>query len=517
MYEWLQMRIKTVSTVKEVLYQDMRGASQRQIAQSLGISRNTIRNYCNLAVEFGLSSVCSNDELDRIAVKVHNAVYHKARNRPKEAIEAIAPFHQQIEEYLAQKWITHKQIYRLLKEKGLRTSSRSISRYIQQHFPKAIKSTVHLETIAGAEAQVDYGAVGVFNNRKLYAFVMTLSHSRYRYVEFVYSQNAQSWAQSHINAFKFFRAVPNCVLLDNLKSGVISADIYDPVINPNYADLSRHFGFIADPAKSRTPEHKGKVERSVRIVKEQIIAGRNFDSLDDLNDFALDWCQNTISHEICSTTGRKPIDVFNKEELPAMQPLPSNEFDMPEWTEAKVHLDHHFRVAGNFYSLPTEYIGQVIKVRVGFKTIRAYMDHCLVATHIKASGKGKWVTNKSHYPEHVAHYLAQGVGECVSSAKNIGEATLKVIEITVKTRSKTAIRKAQGILRLAETYSPERLENACMRAMMFDNYEYRCISKILKDNLDDKTTKSFSTTRMTENAYIRSSYEYTSSMEVHYG
>jgi transposase len=210
------MRIKTVSTVKEVLYQDMKGVSQRQIAQSLGISRNTIRNYCNLAVEFGLNSSCSNDELDTIAVKVHDAVYRKARNRPKEAMEAITPFHQQIEEYLAQKWITHKQIHLLLKEKGLRTSSRSIGRYIQQHFPKAIKSTVRLETIAGAEAQVDYGAVGVFNNRKLYAFVMTLSHSRYRYVEFVYSQNAQSWAQSHINAFKFFGAIPNCVLLDNL-------------------------------------------------------------------------------------------------------------------------------------------------------------------------------------------------------------------------------------------------------------------------------------------------------------
>ena len=198
-----------MSTVKEVLYQDRKGISQRQIVQSLGISRNTIRNYCNLAVEFGLSSICSNDEFDRIVAKVHEAVYHNARNRPKEAMEAIAPFHQQIEQYLAQKWITHKQIHRLLKEKGLRTSARSISRYIQQHFPKSNKSTVHIETVAGAEAQVDYGSVGVLNNRKIYVYVMTLSHSRYRYVEFVYSQDAQSWAQSHINAFKFFGVAPS--------------------------------------------------------------------------------------------------------------------------------------------------------------------------------------------------------------------------------------------------------------------------------------------------------------------
>ena len=195
-----------------------------------------------------------------------------------------------------------------MKEKGLKSSPRSLTRYISQYFPKLSSSTVHLETIAGDEGQVDYGYVGMLNNRKIYAFVMTLSHSRYRYVEFVHSQDAVSWAQSHINAFKFFGAVPKSVLLDNLKSGVISADIYDPVINQTYAELERHFGFVADPAKARTPEHKGKVERSVRIVKEQVIAGRKFNDLQGLNSFALNWCKNVIANEVCSTTGRTPAD-----------------------------------------------------------------------------------------------------------------------------------------------------------------------------------------------------------------
>ena len=72
---------------------------------------------------------------------------------------------------------------------------------------------------------------------------------------------------------------------------------------------------------------------------------------------------------------------------------------------------------------------------------------------------------------------------CLASAEAIGSATLEFIKVAVKTKSKTAIRKAQGVLRLAETYSPERVEDACMRAIMFDNYEYKCLSKILKDNL----------------------------------
>lgn len=512
-----KMRTNCVPTVREVLYQDIKGVSQRNICKSLGVSRTTIKIYRDLAVEFGYNKLCTDEMLELIALKVHKAVYVNAKNRTKPAMLLIEPYHEDIEYYLTQPWITHSQIHRLLKEKDLKTSSRSITRYINLYFPKTIKSTVHLETVAGEEAQVDYGSVGIINNRKVYAFVMTLSHSRYRYVEFVHSQNVQSWVQSHINAFKFFGAVPKVILLDNLKSGVITADIYDPIINQTYSELSRHYGFIVDPAKARTPEHKGKVERSVRIIKEQIIAGRQFDTVEDLNDFALNWCLNIISHEVCSTTGRRPIDIFNKEDLPAMSYLSSDEFDIPLWTEAKVHLDHHFRVLGNFYSLPTEYIGQTIKVRIGFKTIRAYVNYILIATHIKATGKGKWVTNKNHYPKHVAHYLAQGIDDCLAAAEVIGEATHSFIGTVLKNQSKTTIRKALGILRLAGLYSPERLEDACMRAIVFDNYQYKCLLKILENKLDDKNTKGFSSIRMTENAYIRSASEYTSSMEVHYG
>ena len=64
---------------------------------------------------------------------------------------------------------------------------------------------------------------------------MTLSHSRYRYVEFTTTQNQVSWAQLHINAFQFFGGVPSRIILDNLKAGVLQADIYDPTLNETYS------------------------------------------------------------------------------------------------------------------------------------------------------------------------------------------------------------------------------------------------------------------------------------------
>ena len=61
-----------------------------------------------------------------------------------------------------------------------------------------------------------------------------------------YSQDQQSWAQSHINAFQFFGGVPRCIVLDNLKSGIIKAYIYDPTINETYAELSRFWGSLQE-------------------------------------------------------------------------------------------------------------------------------------------------------------------------------------------------------------------------------------------------------------------------------
>ena len=61
------------------------------------------------------------------------------------------------------------------------------------------------------------------------------------------------------------------------------------------------------------------------------------------------WCSTEISHRICSSTGKKLIELFEQEEKVKLLALPSGFFDIPEWSIAKVHRDHHFVIKGNFY------------------------------------------------------------------------------------------------------------------------------------------------------------------------
>ena len=105
-------------------------------------------------------------------------------------------------------------------------------------------------------------------NRSLYAFIGTLSYSRFKFVEYVFSQDEQSFVQSHVRMFNFFGGVPKVIYLDNLKTGVIKPDLYNPIINKAYAELAEHYECFLNPCRVATPKDKPIVERDVQTVRE---------------------------------------------------------------------------------------------------------------------------------------------------------------------------------------------------------------------------------------------------------
>lgn len=518
------MRKHSMPTIREVLYQHAKGNSQRQISRSFDLSRDTIRKYIDLAKQENLSILTSDAELNKIAIKVEEKLYKNEPVQKSSAMTALAEYNEEIGNWLKQRSITHTQIQRLLLAEGVKVSNRSINRYIQKAFPKIPKSTIHIKTEPGQEGQVDFGYIGNIRgsngkNRKLYVFVMTLSHSRYRYVEFTFSQDQVSWAWLHINAFNFFGGIPSRIILDNLKAGVIKPDIYDPTLNETYSELSRFYGFTIDPAKVYKPEHKGKVERSIRIVREQLIAGKLYQNITEANTEAIKWCKNEISHRVCTTTGSKPIDTFLSEEKERLIPIPSGIFDMPIWTICTVQKDHHFVVKGNFYSVPTKYIGEEVSIRIGLKTVIAYYKHQSIKTHPRNYDKGKWITDEKDYPKSALYYLENNPDKCLNTAKSIGNATHQITTKILASGGRIALRKVQGILRLSGIYGNNRLEAACLRAVSYDNYAYEAISNILKNKLDQQSTLDLERSKaknIKASAYIRDPREYSSDMEVNY-
>ena len=371
-------RTMSMTEIQEIIYRHTKGISIKQITQSLGIARNTVREIIRLGREHGLRQGNEGD-IDLIAEKVR-----QARQRPsinKGTTESILKaHHKQLEAWWQCPHMTATQMTRLLAEtQGITINDRSMRRYVSRYLKEttALQTTVHMETPPGQQGQVDFGSVGMMRDpksgklRKAYAFVMILSYSRYRFVRFVFQQDVATWIDCHIRAFHFFGGVPLTLVIDNLKAGVIAPDIYDPTLNRSYSELERYYGFVVDPAKVRTPQHKGKVERSIPIVRQQVLAGRSFKDSEEANAYALQWCRHEIASRVTRTTGQTPWERFEVEKN-YLQPLPQEDYECALWQRAKVHRDQHVVFEGSFYSVPCAYAGQGVWIRATQRMVEIY-------------------------------------------------------------------------------------------------------------------------------------------------
>lgn len=509
-------RVIYMIEVKEVLYRWTGGLGKRTISKSLGMSVNTVRKLVRDAEALGLVQGANYETMETIAVTLLEQYKKAPCTSPVQS--QIYQHHTQISEWLEIPDMTVQQMIRLFSESKIIIKETSLRIYIRRNFPKQNKTTVHLEIKPG-QAQVDFGYIGKMIDprtklpKKAYAFVMTFSYSRLRFVYFVFRQDINSWIECHIQAFKFFGCIPSTILLDNLKAGVISPDIYDPTINPVYAELEKHYNFIADPAKVRKPAHKGRVERSVPIVRQQLIAGRHYDDIMAANDYAKKWAKEEIAHRVTRTTGETPWIRFIRDERPVMLSLPEKEFDNPTWQEAKVHRDQHVVFKGSFYSVPCIYVGKQIWIRATRNLLECYLDGQLIKAHVLSSNKGQWVTDIKDYPDAAKAFLEKTPEFCLKEAEKIGESIYGLISQLLEKSTTTNLRKAQAILRLTEHYSAVRLEAACSRALAFGNLEYHSIKKILKNGLDvevEQSPQEIDLERVKSMAYLRDPQEFSS-------
>jgi transposase len=508
--------------IREVIYQWQKGKRSRAISRSLGASRTTVRDLLRKAQLLGLKPESDLEEAEKIIEQIIKERY--TRGEPGPAQRFLRTHHNKIEGWRLSPYMTTKQMVRLFKEEGIKVSEGSLRRYLKENFADLTSSasTVHLEIEAGQQAQVDFGYVGLMRDpasgkmRKAWAFIMTLSYSRYRFVRFVFRQDIKTWIDCHVRAFNFFGAVPKTVLLDNLKAGIIKPDIYDPTINRTYAELERYYGFIADPAKVRIARHKGRVERSVAICRQQILAGRSFKDIEEANTRALKWCRHENAHVITRTTGQTPWEMFEGKEKACMLALPEKEFECPLWQSALVHKDQHIIFEGSFYSVPHQYVGETLWVRATLRMVEIFAEQARVKTHIRESRKGQWVTDQQDYPKGARCFLEKGTTECLEEAKGIGVSVHTFLSQFLVKPSLTHQRKAQAVLRLAETYGPTRLESACERAILFGNSKYQCLQNILKEGLDQKPlikeeSHKLSPEQLQRGSYLRDQQEFASS------
>ena len=490
------------------------GRGLTAIARSLGVDRKTVRKYVNAALAAGITREHTLDKQQwRTFVERQ---FPKALDRAARApwFVQLEPHEARIREGLAcNRMVTVWQ--RLRQDTGLSVSVATFRRYVHTVMPEALERVAKVsvwrpEVEPGEEAQLDFGYMGRWQqplsgkNLKVWAFVMVLSYSRHMFVRLVTKLDSLTWLECHIRAFEFFGGAPRRLVLDNVASGVVKPDIYDPQFNRAYEQLAGHYRTLIDPCRAGHPKDKPRVERQIGYVRESLWRGRSFTGVEHMQQQAERWCIETAGQRIHGTTHRKPVELFWERESQALLALPRQAWEPATWTQAKVAPDAHCSVAGALYSVPWRYQGKSLSVRLAAKTVEFFYEDELVKTHVRRYDHGRQ-TDPADLPADAIAFYQRTPQWCLKQAKQIGAETFEAVRQLLAVDTLTYLRQAQGVLRLADRFGARRLEAACSRALRFGDPRYRTIKNILAKALDQIDLDSTENRGCAGNAYLRGS------------
>jgi hypothetical protein len=307
---------------------------------------------------------------------------------------------------------------------------------------------------------------------------MVLVCSRLLFVRPVLRMDQRAWTEAHVEAFAFFGGVPARLVPDNLKTGVDKPDLYDPKLNRSYAELAEHYGTLIDPARAAKPKDKPRVERPMPYVRDSFWRGREFVSLEHMQEQAIVWCREVAGRRQCRPLGgAAPLSVFAAVEAQALTPLPRKDFVLATWSSGMVGPDIHVKVGKSLYSVPWRHIGRRVDARETPTVVQIFDNGELIATHgRRPAGKA---TDLSHYPPEKIAFKMRTPTWCRTKAAEIGPACAEVITELLGVNALFRLRAAQGVLSLAGKHGPARLDKACARAIEVGDPSYRTIKGIL--------------------------------------
>lgn len=476
-------KIREILRLKLVADLSIRQIS-RSTQTSIGVVQYILSQASSLQLSWPIDANITDKQLQALLYPVKSSTTH-----------CVLPDMARIHQELKRKGVTKQ----LLWEEYAQQSNEQAYSYSQfcRHYLRWLakqKRSMRQVHAAGEKCFVDYagptitvvdGSTGEMRQAQI--FVGTLGASNYTYAEATWTQSSRDWLMSHVRMFEYFGGIPTMIIPDNLKSGVKKACYYDPEVNANYQQLAEHYGVAVLPARPYKPKDKAKVEVAVQVVERWIMARLRhftFFSLDDLNQTILQLLKSLNERPFKRLPGNRK-EAFETIDKPALQPLPKHAYHFADIKQAKVAIDYHVSYEKHLYSVPHEYVGEVVQIHAFEKMIFIYYGRQLIASHQRRYQSGM-STQANHMPtSHQAH-MKMTPGYIKTRAREIGVHALEWMTgyIATKAHVEQSYRSAQGLFSLTKKYTADRIDQACKHASRQKLYQLKHIKSILASNID---------------------------------
>jgi transposase len=337
-------------------------------------------------------------------------------------------------------------------------------------------------TAPGEEGQVDYGdgpmvrhpLTGKYRRTRLFVFTLGYSRKSVRLLSF--QSSTRRWAELHEETFRRLGGAVRVVILDNLREGILTPDIYDPTLNPLYRDVLAHYGAVALPCRVGHADRKGKVESAVGHTQATPLKGLRFEILNEAQAYLDRWEARWADTRIHGTTKRQVAAMF-AEERPALLPLPVEPFRYYRYGTRTVHLDGCVEVERAYYAAPPGWLGREVAVQWD-------------ARHVRLLDPRTGQLLREHRPQRPGHYAIPPADQpprtppttlaLLARATRAGARIGTLCEAIHRRDGTPGVRRILGVVALIKKYGPAVVDEACAAALDCGATTYRFVRRYLE-------------------------------------
>jgi len=491
---------KSMKQIRKIIQLRLNNGSMsiRTIASATKISRPVIKTYLDLLTQHPLSS----DQLNVLNdqdLKKHLGIDGPAIQETEQNKAMLIWLEKHITD-LSKVGVTRLLLHeRYLEEHPDGLQYTQFCFVLKQQFQGPEASTL-LDHKAGDKMYIDFtGEKFIWQDTKgteytEEIFLSVLGASSYLYALPVPSQKMKDFCHATEEAFLFYGGVPMAIVPDCLKSGVLSNDGYESVINPLFQRLMEHYRTVCLPARPHHPKDKPLVEGSVTLIYRQIIArleGRRFENRSDMLRWWLQSIEKINSRPFQKLPGTRRSR-FVATDCPALKKLPASRFDLTSVLFQTVPTTGTIYLAEDktYYSVPSSLQGKEVEILVTPTDIEIWHEGERKAIHVRLSGAGK-VLNPAHRSKAHQWYADRNRDELLRELAQYGQHIGSWAEqiSTASEHEDQAWLLLVGLKKLRTKY-PDRLDTVCRIALKKEEYTLKALKFILKGEEDRMLAKA---------------------------
>jgi len=484
--------------IRTLLQQHLRGISIRTIARNTGLSRNTVRGYLRSVEQSGYTieqALALNDQQFSTLILASDTPPSGGQRQ-----QNLLKWIEQHGKDLHNKHVTRQLLWEEYRQVHPDGYGYTWFCHHLNDFLGHRQVTALFSHRPGEKIMIDFAGDSLYyidpdTGQKIptQVWVSVLPFSSYMYVEALPSQKQEEVAGCLQRTLAFLGGVPQSALFDNLRSVVKRADRYQPTFTELMETLSVHYQCTFMATRAGKPRDKPHVETAVRVAYKRIygkLRGQTFYSLDELNDAIWKALEELNSRPFKGKTFSRR-DLFEQYEKPLLSPLPAEAFVVQRRAQVKVQKNYHVILGQDMhqYSVPYRFAGKQVRICWTTTQVQIYYNHQRIALHQRNPARYGYTTCPQHMPSHHQAIHQQHGWDGVyflGKAAAIGPATRHSIEVILsgKVFPEQTYKSCLGTLRLADKYTPERLEAVCRLLEHSPKITYMLIKAMLENNRD---------------------------------